>query len=710
MLPQADDARGRRMIGRYLITGRIGRGGMGMVYRGLDVALEREAAVKTLTAEGAFDADSRRRFEVEAKAAARLQHPNIVIVYELGEDRGLPFIAMELLPGSDLEALLRSGEELLLSERLDATAQVCRGLAYAHERGIVHRDMKPSNIRILDDGTAKIMDFGIAKLGGTQLTRTGMVVGTVHYMSPEQVRGQKLDGRSDVFSMGVILYELLAGERPFRGEGTTQVLYRIVSEPAPPLDSSGLGDVGLRLEGIIHRALAKDADARFPSAAALADELQAVLDDHRRSSAAAADPAVPAADLVGARQKVREGRLEEGTELLRSLVRTHPTSVEARRELRKALREQRRLQTPPPGAEEFPELDATFDSSPTRRQVDTAVQPTVAVDGAASASPAPAAAPFPKRGLLWAGAGVVACAALVGGVLLSGREPAGAVAAKARVPVRSQPLGAAVFVDGRDSGVVTNGEVVLPSPVPGEVELTFRKAGHRDESRTVRLPVAEGEAVSVTLQSDTPVVPVRTTPPGATVTLDGERVAGVTPLAVALERGREHVIGIVLDGYVAREVRLGIAESPEQVAVTLEPLPPPGHVAISSAYPVDVQWRGRVLARGEVSPRVELPSGRQTVVLVSAPLFLRAERVVDVPSRGEATVEAPGVGRVSIRALPDNCEVLLDGTFVDYPPILDRRIAAGAHTVGFRWPDGRTSEQTVDVEPGGSSFVTGRKE
>ncbi|HSD29743.1 MAG TPA: serine/threonine-protein kinase, partial [Vicinamibacteria bacterium] len=217
MLPQAADARTRPRIGRYLITGRVGRGGMGMVYRGLDEALEREVAVKTLNAEGTLDAASRRRFEVEARAAARLQHPNIVTVYELGEDRGLPFIAMEMLPGVDLEALLRSGEEIPLAEKLDVVAQVCRGLAYAHEHGIVHRDIKPSNVRLLEDGTAKIMDFGIAKLGGTHLTKTGMMVGTVHYMSPEQVRGKPLDGRSDVFSVGVILYELLAGERPFRG-------------------------------------------------------------------------------------------------------------------------------------------------------------------------------------------------------------------------------------------------------------------------------------------------------------------------------------------------------------------------------------------------------------------------------------------------------------------------------------------------------------
>ena len=264
MLPQAVATRARPRIGRYLITGRIGRGGMGMVYRGLDEALEREVAVKTLHAEGTLDADSRRRFEIEAKAAARLQHPNIVTVYELGEDRGIPFIAMELLPGVDLEALLRSGEPLPLVEKLDVVAQVCRGLAYAHERGIVHRDIKPTNVRLLEDGTAKIMDFGIAKLGGTHLTKTGMMIGTVNYMSPEQVRGKPLDGRSDVFSVGVILYEMLAGERPFRAEGPTQVLYKIVNEEPPPPDLSAAGGLAPRLQEILGRALAKDRGPPLP--------------------------------------------------------------------------------------------------------------------------------------------------------------------------------------------------------------------------------------------------------------------------------------------------------------------------------------------------------------------------------------------------------------------------------------------------------------
>ncbi len=355
MLPQAADSRARPRIGRYLITGRIGRGGMGMVYRGLDEALEREVAVKTLNPEGSLDPDSRRRFEVEAKAAARLQHPNIVTVFELGEDRGLPFIAMEMLPGADLEALLRSGEEIPLVEKLDVVAQVCRGLAYAHERGIVHRDIKPSNVRLLEDGTAKIMDFGIAKLGGTHLTKTGMMVGTVHYMSPEQVRGKPLDGRSDVFSAGVILYELVAGERPFRGEGATQVLYKIVNEEPPPLDLGALGGLGPRLQAVLVRALAKNPDERYPGAMALADDLSALLEEAQKAAPAGRGGARrPRGRRAGTGRARLAGRRRRGARCgpcsaSRSASRLRP-GPPATRSSRPPSRPRPRAASPPPGS------------------------------------------------------------------------------------------------------------------------------------------------------------------------------------------------------------------------------------------------------------------------------------------------------------------------------------------------------------------------
>ncbi len=710
MLPKKADRRPQRRIGRYLVTGRIGRGGMGMVYRGLDPALEREVAVKTLTAEGTLDEESRRRFAVEAKAAAKLQHRNIVTVFELGEDRGVPFIAMEMLPGVDLEALVRSGEEMLLAEKLEIVIQVCRGLAFAHEHRIVHRDVKPSNIRLLDDGTVKIMDFGIAKLGGTQLTKAGMMVGTVHYMSPEQVRGKPLDGRSDVFSLGVILYELLAGRRPFKGEGATDVLFKIVNDEPVPLDPGPLGGVSPRLQEVVSRALAKNPEERYPTAAALAEDLAEVMEAHVRTLGIEAPPPATLEAIASARRLVKEGRVPEGERRLREIATAHPWSVDARRALRAALREDQRSRKPAEAAsDDYPELEATFQAPPTQRTAETQVLPNAGLD---SAPPGRGTAPVslwrPGRGL-WLGLGAAGLFALAAAFLLArgGFSPA---PAEVRVPVRSQPFGAAVLLDGKDTGVVTNGELVLRAPLPPQVVLTFRKLGHQDETRTVRLPLSAGASVSVTLMAASAALPVASDPPGATVTLDGQRAKGVTPLELTVDPSREHVLAVALEGHGTQEVRLPPRQMPAEVKVKLEPAGPLGTVIVASSYPVDVLWRGRVLAKEQAGPRVSLPGGRQTLTLVSSALFLRRDLQVDVTGGVEVAVEAPGVGKINIRALPDNCQVFIDGAFVDYPPVLDRAIAEGAHTVGFKWPDGAKSQETIEVPRGAPAFVTGRRE
>jgi Protein kinase domain/PEGA domain len=704
VLSERTDRRSRAHIGRYVVLGRIGKGGMGMVYRGLDEALEREVAVKTLTGEGNLDEESRRRFEVEAKAAARLQHPNIVTVFERGEDRGVPFIAMELLPGADLEALLRSGETLPLAERLDIVIQVARGLAYAHENKIVHRDIKPSNIRLLDDGTAKIMDFGIAKQEGTQLTRTGTMLGTIHYMSPEQVRGQKLDGRSDVFSLGVILYELLAGRRPFKGEGATDVLYKIVHEEPAPLDLSSLGEVSPRLQEIVSRALAKEAPERYATASALADDLASVLEAQRRAEGGAGTPSSVQEAVAAARRHVKEGRTEEGVRRLRELQEAHPGSLETRRALRSALREKtRREKSPEPEATAFPELEATFQAPPTSREPETLLQPTVVLpEAGGEAARRPSRTPF-----LVGGAALVA--AIVAGVFLL-RKPEPAAPADVRIPVRSQPMGALVLLDGKETGVVTNGEVVLKGPAPAQVVLTFRKEGHREEQRIVRLPLAEGEGVSVALLAAATTIPLRTEPPGASVTLDGEKRPTLTPLDLTLDPATEHRLSVALEGHAPQDLRLKPGQVPSELFLKLEPAGPQGAVAIASSYPIDVVWKGRVLAKDQLSPRVSLPGGRQTVTLLSPTTFLKMDVGVSVTGGGETALSAPGLGKLNIRALPDNCQVAIDGTFVDYPPILNKAVAAGTHVVSFTWPDGSKAQESVEVASGAAAFVTGRKE
>jgi serine/threonine-protein kinase len=213
----------------------------------------------------------------EAQSAGGLRHPNIVTIYDLGEDEeGCPYIAMEFLTGTDLEQIIKNKIDLLLPKKLDILIQTSLGLGYAHNNGIVHRDIKPANIRLLDNGDVKIMDFGIAKIQASQFTRTGMIMGTPHYMAPEQIRGEKVDRRADIFSLGVVLYELLTYRKPFPGDNPTTVLFKIIhSEPEALTDTQFVPPKGL--DEIIQRALAKNQEERYQTCEDLTDDLVQVL-------------------------------------------------------------------------------------------------------------------------------------------------------------------------------------------------------------------------------------------------------------------------------------------------------------------------------------------------------------------------------------------------------------------------------------------------
>jgi hypothetical protein len=203
---------------------------------------------------------------------------------------------------------------------------------------------------------------------------------------------------------------------------------------------------------------------------------------------------------------------------------------------------------------------------------------------------------------------------------------------------------------------------------------------------------------------------VSSDPAVAAVTLDWARLPGVTPLEVVLDPGAEHRLTVLLEGYREKDLVLSPGKLPSDVRVALEPLGPLGSVTIASAYPLEVSWRGRVLSQAQASPRVSLPAGRQTLSLAAPGVFLRSTVTVDVKGGGESSVEAPVLGRVSIQANPDNCKVYIDGAFVDDPPILEKRLVAGTHTVSFRWTDGVQKEESVAVPPGRIAFVTGRRD
>jgi serine/threonine protein kinase len=248
-------------IDRYELIDRIGKGGMGVVYRGRDTTIGRMVAIKMLVSDIDVSDETRERFFREARSAGQLTHRNIITIYDFGEEQGRAYIVMELLTGESLTGLLGRGVTLSLEQQVDMMARVSEGLAFAHSRGIVHRDIKPANLFVTADGQIKILDFGVARIASSKLTRSGLLVGTPDYMSPEQVKGEVVDQRSDVFSAGAVFYQLLTGRKPFGARRLPQILHNVANEqPAPVSPEEAPAD----LAAIVMKALEKDPAHRYP--------------------------------------------------------------------------------------------------------------------------------------------------------------------------------------------------------------------------------------------------------------------------------------------------------------------------------------------------------------------------------------------------------------------------------------------------------------
>src|SRR5512133_2291627 len=288
-------------LGKYQIRRTLGKGAMGIVYEGFDPVIERRVAIKTILPSqlgGGEAANLLARFKREAQAAGRLNHPGIVAIYEYGEEvaqdideneatrlapaapasglQRVAFIAMEFVDGRELKDCFERGERFQLPEVARIMGEILDALDHAHAQGVVHRDIKPANLILLPDGRVKIADFGIARLGESELTQTGAVLGTPSYMSPEQFTSQPVDGRSDLFSCGVVLYQLLTGEKPFTGESTTTIMYKVLREEPVPPSELNLALVP-ELDAVLKKALAKSPAQRFQSGREFADALQQAI-------------------------------------------------------------------------------------------------------------------------------------------------------------------------------------------------------------------------------------------------------------------------------------------------------------------------------------------------------------------------------------------------------------------------------------------------
>jgi eukaryotic-like serine/threonine-protein kinase len=571
-------------IGRYEITGQLGKGAMGVVYKATDPTIGRVVALKTarLDVHGTEAEEMLARFRNEARLAGVLKHPNIVTVYDAGDFEGLFYIAMEYIEGETLQKLLAEKRKLPPERIVILAQQVCAGLDAAAAHKVVHRDIKPANIMIETAGVAKIMDFGIAKTSDG-LTSTGQVLGTPNYMSPEQVRGLRLDGRSDLFSFGVVLYEMVTGEKPFHGDNVATIIYKIIHEdPTPPREVDAA--IHPVLSAIISKALAKHPDTRYQTGADLARDLtncKAPTVAPTEPTVVLATAAPPAAAAPKARRDTREivpaaaakpaGKPASSTKIslpgegqvsllaiiggivllviatvLGVIAYVRHSQAQQRAELEQRLQQLETSSSGPAAASSKPSPSGQEPTATASQPAPAA--PTAAVNPSAASRDNSTS---PESGQP------------------DSSTPASDGLATGELVLNTTPDGAQVQIDGKGSpGWRTP---YTAHVAPGTHTVSFQLSGYAGETRVVELSAGGQAFVAASLKQQQAGISLQSDPPGASILLDGSDTSQVTPAQVTASPGN-HVILLRKSGYGALTTTIHVTG--KQSVSYSGPLPP----------------------------------------------------------------------------------------------------------------------------------------
>ena len=521
-------------FGRYQVKQLLGRGAMGVVYLADDPIITRKVAIKVILSQaGQADEELQARFEREFKSAGTLSHPNIVAIHDVGKQDERTFIAMEYVEGKSLEDLANLERCMPLETVTNLLDQICSGLDYAHERSIVHRDIKPANIIVTPDGRAKITDFGVAKvldLATTGVTQEGATIGTPSYMAPEQAKGYRVKGSADQFSVAVMVYRLLSGERPFMGDSRSTVMYKIVHED--PITLNVLNrTIPAGVSAAVMKALGKDPTQRFPTCSAFAAAVRVGL--------AGGTVELPADPNAGLETVLLDPQAASGADTV--VVETAVTAG-------------------------LPKVPAAGRRSSRRWRTAFAAGVVLAALGVWTwlAPPEPAGGAWwalrERAGRTWV--------ALRGGVGTTTPGPTLVPVVPApeflgQVRVESNPPGASIWVDGADRGLVAPAVVALEGDVGQEVQLQLR----RDGTVAAAINLALGPEMPAQWAPEGVRTPERfaitSAPPGARVVLDGDPVPGVTPVEVELLPGDEYNLRVELGGYRPASLRFTLADLTE---------------------------------------------------------------------------------------------------------------------------------------------------
>ncbi|HET6329642.1 MAG TPA: protein kinase [Holophagaceae bacterium] len=640
-------------IGRYQVLKVLGAGAMGSVLLAEDPRIKRKVAIKVVRLESLRshkdEEEYLARFQREAEVSGLLNHPGIVTVFDVGEEEGIgPFMAMEFVGGQTLEALVKGGIPIPLEQKLRLAAAIAEALDHAHHLGVIHRDVKPGNVMLTEDGRPKLMDFGIAKREDAGLTQTGTFLGTPSYAAPEQIKEGSVTPHSDQFSFAVMVFELLSGKLPFPGSSINTILYRIVNEPPsdprPPVE----GILPEEWHRIFLRALAKEPQDRYPSCMHFIQEL--------------AEAALGASNTV-----VRQ-----------DLLATVPP-MDAVRAI-------------PPVVAVQPGVEARLSPSALAPDLQTRITPIVQVgedyDETLSGT---LREPKPGSGA-WAWVALVLVAAGAGGFLLWNRR------AGATVLLKTTPDKAAVSLNGRALADATPVQEQLKA---GD-HLRFEAKGFQPKE----LDFTDAAAWPSAIALDPAIGPVelKTEPAGAQVVMDGKAVEGVTPLTVSWNQGQPHQITFTKDAATLPK-DFAVGEVPN-AAFTLQPASASaagetgnGSLKLAGGFAVRMKVDGA--DKGELAPgrSLALPPGSHRVEMSNARVFFSESRAVTVEIGKEAKLQLPGLATLTVSTHPGVGDVLVDGRSAGIQSDgSSLRVAAGRHMVAIRSLSGKTASQAVEVQ------------
>jgi serine/threonine-protein kinase len=661
--------------GRYQIVSELGRGSMGVVYQGFDPIIGRTVAIKTMLTEGFAPAEFeeyKARFQREAQSAGVLAHPNIVTVYDFGEDSGVLYLAMEFLEGKSLQAMVEEQTILPVETIIPMYEQVCSALDHAHRHRIVHRDIKPANIMILESGLVKVTDFGIAKMMSMGMTQAGQILGTPNYMSPEQVKGRSVDGRADIFSLGVILYELVTGEKPFGGQNITTVIYKIINEnPISPRELDSTIPVGLSY--VIQKALAKSQDERYQTCRELAEDLR----NYRSVGGAAA----PSATVI---------------------LRVPP------------------IQAPPPEALPPP---ARVPSAPVAAQPQVAAEPQPPRPLSVQVIPPHRPQPRGTSPAVWVLLTLLVVGAAGGGYYYFKYKPEHP-AATSTTPTAERPA----ETPGTTTPPATEGgtpttpqtETVTTPPsnpptetaaaqnTPSEPKPQVREAQGPELPRPIAPPPSGGRGTAAPKIGQ---LVVTSNVDGAKITIDGRSEPGwVTPCTIPNLPAGAHSVVVSREGYSDAQESVTV-EGGRTATVRPTLTVPSGEISIVTNPPgIEVFIDGQAVG---LSPaRKTLGVGQHTYALRQAgkDIFSSAFEIRYDGQMLTKKVDLGGgpavpTGIVEVRTIPPGATVYADGKAVGGTTPTSLRLSAGRHTLTLSLSGYRPLQKEVDLPADGSIVI-----